>query len=215
MPAPGDLLRVLPAAAEPPARAAFEAIVTRYLTTAVPVRLVETIRSGLEDAGLLDAAALGAADPGEIAEAGTGSGDHRRLTWVAPLRRLAAWWTSRGATVDRADDSSLFEELGALRGIGPATAHAILLFGLGRAVFPVSRPTYRVLLRHGWVDPGADYEEASEAGRQLGGGQTEPLRRLAAGLESIGTEFCRAAAPRCDRCPLKPWLPESGPHSPL
>ena len=35
---------------------------------------------------------------------------------------------------------------------------------------------------------------------------------LAHGMEQLGRRYCRAAAPRCEGCPLECLLPEGGPR---
>ena len=44
------------------------------------------------------------------------------------------------------------EELAGIKGIGPAAADAMVLFALKRPAYPVDRATFRVLVRHGWLD---------------------------------------------------------------
>ena len=115
------------------------------------------------------------------------------------------------ASVPTAD---LRDELRTLRGISPAGVDAILLEGLRRPVFPVDRPSYRILARHGWLDPDAGYDEASDALRRYAPDDPPALQALAVHLDEIGTRFCKASAPKCEACPLRPLLPEGGPLAP-
>src|SRR5262249_44308684 len=96
----------------------------------------------------------------------------------------------------------------------PATADAILLFALGRAAYPVDRGTYRILVRHGWIDTSADYEEVSQLLVRLAGERPDELVRLSRGLVQVARQYCRVGSPRCTRCPLKAVLPEQGPLEP-
>jgi endonuclease-3 related protein len=130
-----------------------------------------------------------------------------------------------GARVDSLFDPDrstdwLRGELAAIRGIGLATADAILLFALKRPSYPVDRATFRVLVRHAWLDPNALYDEARdllvsqavESGDVPDGLAANRLIEVARGMGQLGRRFCRAAGPRCDQCPLEPVLPEGGPR---
>ena len=55
----------------------------------------------------------------------------------------------------RSIDRLAARRAGGVPGIGLAAADAILLFALKRPSYPVDRATYRVLVRHGWLDPSA------------------------------------------------------------
>jgi endonuclease-3 related protein len=197
-------------------RDGFEAIVAAWLERAVESRRVVPVLEGLRDAGLLEPGALGEADPLEIADAVRTRGVPAAAKVVGPLQRLARWVAGRGSAeaLVAVPTEQLREELIGLNGIGPASADAILLFGLRRSVFPVDRASYRVLVRHGWLDPSADYDDARAAWEQPASDSSAALARLSAGLEQVGREFCRAGVARCDRCPLRPFLPARGPLEP-
>jgi endonuclease III related protein len=94
----------------------------------------------------------------------------------------------------------------------------LILYALKRPSYPVDRATFRVLVRHDWLEPTATYEEArdlivdhalNQANLREGDG-ANLLAELAHGMEQLGRRFCRAARPRCDGCPLEPFLPEGG-----
>ena len=95
------------------------------------------------------------------------------------------------------------------RGRGPA---ALLLHGLRRPAYPLDRASYRILVRHGWLDPSADYDEARDVVERLDPDVPEHLARLSAWLERIGREYCRPTIAKCERCPLRSFLPEGGPR---
>jgi endonuclease-3 related protein len=209
---------------EPPAEGLdpFEAIVATALGRALDPRKRDAAVAALRDEGLLDPEALAGSDAAEVDEALRSAGLAVPRTALAPLRRLARW------LVDLHDGSAdalvgpdspvpsdrLREELLALNGVGPSTADALLLFALRRPVYPLDRATYRVLVRHGWVDPDAGYDEARDVVERLAPDDPRTLARLALWFDPLGREFCRAGAPRCDRCPLRPFLPETGPIDP-
>jgi endonuclease-3 related protein len=111
-------------------------------------------------------------------------------------------------------------ELSGIRGIGLATADAIVLFALERPSYPVDRATFRILVRHGWLDVSAGYDEARELlvghaveqGDVPDGEAADRLNDLARGMMQVGRRYCRAAAPKCEQCPLEVVLPEGGPR---
>ncbi len=94
-----------------------------------------------------------------------------------------------------------------------------------RPAYPVDRATFRVLVRHGWLDPTATYDEARDLLLDCASSDAyklderdhveykdlaEDLMELAYGMNQVGRRYCRPAAPRCDECPLVSLLPEGG-----
>lgn len=193
---------------EPTFRGLCEALLGRSLG---PAALRATL-SALEDRGLIEAEELDDADLAELA--GIKGVSSPRI--LKPLQTLAHWVASQGGVEALRDcpTPALREELFRLRGIGEAGVDSILLEGLNRPVFPVDRPVYRILVRHGWVDVDAGYEEASDALRRFAPDDPGALRELRSQLEAIGARYCKVAAPRCEHCPLRPLLPEGGPLTP-
>jgi endonuclease III-like uncharacterized protein len=59
----------------------------------------------------------------------------------------------------RVPTALLREKLLGVNGIGPETADSILLYAGGHESFVVDAYTHRVLARHGWIKPDADYHE--------------------------------------------------------
>lgn len=170
----------------------------------------------LAEGGLLEPQALAEADPAEIVDTLKGSGVSTPARALGPLRRIAAWVVSRqeGSPDPLSDDSistdELREELRGLTGIGPATADEILLVAGHRGAYPVDRATYRILVRHGWLDPTAEYDEARSVMERQGFEDPETLHRLSGWFARIGREFCKPSVAKCERCPLQPFLPEGG-----
>ncbi|MGO9597762.1 MAG: endonuclease III [Isosphaeraceae bacterium] len=188
-------------------------------------RRSSAIVNALDRAGLGRPEVLAGAELFEIADALNEVGARLPTKAVAVLQRLARWFTVEFPTCvefeDRDDDGShagaevvrLREELAAQNGIGPARADAILL-ALGLAVYPVDRGTFRILVRHGWIDAWASYDEARELlSRQLGHSPTE-IETVAHGMTEVGRRFCKPRAPECQACPLAPFLPEREPLEP-
>jgi endonuclease III related protein len=208
---------------EPPASGLdpFEAMVATILDRALVPKKRDAALSALRDNGLLDPQSLAESDPVEAEEALRGVGVTMARA-LAPLRRLARWLVEihHGSAADLAGvdtpiaSDSLREELLALKGIGPATADAVLLFALGRPVYPLDRSTYRVLARHDWIDLDATYDEARGVVERLGLDDPSTLAALSVWFERLGKDYCRASVARCESCPLRPFLPEAGPVDP-
>ena len=90
-------------------------------------------------------------------------------------------------------------------------ADAILLFALERPSYPVDRATYRVLVRHGWLDAAAGYDEARDSWSNGPTGLADEddletadvlCETCPTGWNSSDGQFCRAAA-HCEGCPLE------------
>jgi endonuclease-3 related protein len=197
------------------------ALVSVLLARATDERKAARGLTALSDAGLLDPRELAKADRAEIDDALRSSGVSLPPRVIAPLQRLARWIAERytdengnARGLEAAATESLRAELAALKGIGPATADALLLQALGRPVYPVDRATYRILIRHAWLDTSAGYDEARALVEGPATDDAATLGRLSSGLVRVGRDFCRVQAARCDRCPLRELLPEGGPVDP-
>jgi endonuclease-3 related protein len=191
----------------------FTTLVAAAIRSTGDQRTTERVLAALRDAGLLDAAALDQTSLTELSTvfpAALGAVPPKLLNLLV---KLAKWVESRGGENGwtHVATSELREELLGLKGVGLATADELLLFGLDRAVFPVGRAAYRILARHGWIDETADYDEARELMGGVVGDEPSNLRRFSTWFEMVGREYCRAAAAKCERCPLRPFLPEGGP----
>ena len=101
-------------------------------------------------------------------------------------------------------------ELLAIHGIGPETADSILLYALSRRTFVVDAYTARVLARHGWIDPEADYHQIKDYFESQLAGDAAMFNEYHALLVRLGKEYCRKS-PRCQDCPLEDLLPDGGP----
>jgi len=168
---------------------------------------------------MLEPAKMAAASVGEIQDTLSEAGAKLPPRVAALLRRVAGWFAStfrEPGIGDREGDvatSVLREQLLAVNGIAAGTADAVML-ALGRPCCPIGPGIYRILVRHGWCDITADYDEASETLSRLAGGDVAELDHLVRGLTEVGRRYCGVRAPKCDRCPLLPLLPEAGPIDP-
>ncbi len=199
----------IPAGDDARREGSFEAVVAAYLAQWGEPRAVAQAIDALRDAGWLEPEALADADEAAVADAWREAGSRGLLKVIPALQRLARWASRSLRTT--ASTESLRDGLRALKGIGAASADSILLRGLGRAAYPVDRATYRVLVRHGWLEPTATYDEARSLVEAALPDDPRSLRRLSAALEHVGRLWCRASVARCERCPLRTLLPEGGP----
>jgi endonuclease III related protein len=211
--------------------APFDAMVAVVLERALGGARWRAALDGLGEADLLTPKRLADADLPEIADSLREKGLTVTAKTVAPLKHLARWVAGRRGTgilpveFDDPDKRAvplgwLQEELAAIKGIGQSTADAIVLFALKRPSYPVDRATFRVLVRHGWLDSTASYDDARDLlveramndALELEEQTVTALSDLSQGMEPLGRKFCRAAAPHCTGCPLEHVLPAGGPR---
>jgi endonuclease-3 related protein len=94
-----------------------------------------------------------------------------------------------------------------IRGIGPETADAIVLYAAGYPTFVVDTYTRRFASRHGLAREKAPYDEISALFAAACGGDAETMGELHALLVELGKRYCRPA-PACGECPLRKDLDE-------
>ena len=200
----------------------FEAVLRVPLERMLEATKVAALLEVLREDGFLDPQVLAEADPSELADSLRNAGLNVSDKALLPLRKLGRWIAElhQGAVDEIAGEDSgvsasqLREELLALNGIGPPTADAILLLALDRPVFPLDRAGYRILVRHGWIDNTADYDEARDVVERLAGDDPSTLKAIVDWFDRLGSNFCKTTVPKCDKCPLRPFLPETGPVDP-
>ncbi|MFI5460957.1 MAG: endonuclease III [Isosphaerales bacterium] len=206
--------------------APFEAMIAVLLDRELGGARWSAALDGLDESGLLTPDRLARADIPEISDALREKGVTAPAQTAALLKHLARWLVDHhGGAVDSLFDPHrstdwLRGELAAQSGIGVKGADALLLFALKQPSYPVDRATFRVLVRHAWLDRTESYEEARDLlvdhavdrAEQRDEDPANLLKNLALGMEQLGRRFCRAAAPVCDGCPLESLLPEGGPR---
>jgi endonuclease-3 related protein len=97
-----------------------------------------------------------------------------------------------------------------LRGLGPETVDAIILYAVQRPLFVADAYTRRVLARHGFVSEAADYHQAQEFLHAHLPPDTSLFNEFHALLVAVGKKHCKPQSPRCAGCPLEEFLPEGG-----
>jgi endonuclease-3 related protein len=206
--------------------APFEAMVAVLLDRELGPARRKAALYGLDEAGLLTPLRLVESDIPQIRDALRDQGVSASPGAIAPLLHLARWLVQHhGGRVEALFDPHrstawLRGEFATIKGIGPAAADALILYAMKQPSYPVDRATFRVLVRHGWLDPTATYDEARDLLVDHAIDFAEPprqdpanlLRNLATGMEQLGRRFCRVASPYCDGCPLESVLPDGGPR---
>ena len=113
-----------------------------------------------------------------------------RLT-LAPLKR----WSDRECE----------DFLVSLPGVGKKVARCVMMYALGRQVFPVDEHCWRVSRRLGWIRQTRRNRSGSPRdGERLQSNIPPELRySLHVNMVSLGREYCVAQRPRCGECVLK------------
>jgi endonuclease-3 len=96
------------------------------------------------------------------------------------------------------ESETVKKTIGRLKGMGPKTVHCLLLFGLGRDVFPVDTHILRVGKRLGFIPGRMDAEKA-----HLWMGPLHPKGKslsLHLNLIQFGRSVCKARNPKCLNC---------------
>ena len=100
-----------------------------------------------------------------------------------------------------ATDEEAFSYLASLDGVGKKTAAVVLLFGLGRDVFPVDTHIHVIAQRLALVPEGTSRDGVFETMKALvPGGKAHSLHL---NLIRLGKERCRRRSPACAGCPLR------------
>jgi endonuclease III related protein len=134
--------------------------------------------------------------------------------------------------------NELRAELLALNGIGPETADSILLYAGNHPVFVVDAYTRRIVERHGLFPPQAKYDQIRDAFEQALSSERAPsdlrlhedrptihspsrmsnAKRSALAqrfndmhglIVQVGKHTCLSKIARCERCPLRAFLPQT------
>jgi endonuclease-3 related protein len=122
------------------------------------------------------------------------------------LKNFLGWmfdqYQGRPEAIGNANVYSLRQELLSINGIGPETADSILLYALDMPVFVVDTYSCRVLVRHGLIEAGADYEQLQQLFEANLAQDVKLFNEYHALLVRLGKEHCRPK-PNCKDCPLE------------
>lgn len=88
-----------------------------------------------------------------------------------------------------------------LPGVGPKAARCVMMYSLGRELFPVDSHCRRIMDRLGYLPAGVDRKKAHDVLQDF---VPPPIRAsLHINLVHHGRTICSPGAPRCDICPLR------------
>jgi endonuclease III related protein len=193
-----------------PGKTQFEVIVGAILTQNASWTNVERAISRLREAGLLSPRALGTFPLRRLEGLIRSSGYFRQKA-----RKLKAFCeflrTEYGDSLKRMFETPtivLREKLLGVFGIGPETADSILLYAGDHPVFVVDAYTQRMLLRHGWTDENAKYDDIRWMFEREFAGDVKRFNEFHALIVNTGKNFCRTHDPLCQQCPLGRYLEE-------
>ena len=100
------------------------------------------------------------------------------------------------------DMHTLREEIVAVKGIGPETADAILLYAGSKPVFVVDAYTHRIFARHDIIAAEEGYHEIQEYFSLALPEDVALFNEYHALIVRTGKEFCKKGNPLCSNCPL-------------
>lgn len=128
------------------------------------------------------------------------------------ILRLAAEQSGGEPTLDflrRLPTTQAERWLVSLPGVGLKTARCVLLFALGRKVFPVDTHAYRVLSRLGLVPRWASLTSARAHDYLQALVRPKDRKDLHVYLIAHGRSVCRPVNPRCGSCPIERLCPKA------
>ena len=101
-----------------------------------------------------------------------------------------------------------------LPGVGKKVARCVLMYSLGRQVFPVDTHCWRIARRLGWVRPTQKDRHCAPRDMDRLQSKIPPELRysLHVNMISLGREICTPSSPRCDECPASALCPKTGVH---
>ncbi len=147
---------------------------------------------------------LALAPPGDIADVIRmgGLADIKARRIGETIRKIRSDFGSVSlAALDAMDDARAFDYLTSLPGVGPKTAACVLLFALGRPVFPVDTHVHRVSNRMGLV---ATANPAATQAMLMPAVPHDIVYQLHMNMVTHGRNTCKAGRPVCVRCLLQP-----------
>ncbi len=194
-----------------PGESPWEVMIGAVLVQNTAWKNVERAIANLRKADLVDPRRLLALPAEELAELVRPAGYFRLKT--KRLRGLMQFvvrhYDGSLDALRTADWRQLREKLLGVDGIGPETADSILLYALEHPALVVDTYTKRVFARHGWIGYDADYHQLQEHLESELPVDAAIYNELHALLVNVGHHYCRRQ-PKCDNCPLRDLLPESG-----
>lgn len=188
-----------------PGETPLEILVGAVLTQNTNWSNVTRAISNLRERGLLTFDALVDAPVAEVADCIRPSGYYNlKAVRLANLLRMIAVQYHGDLLALLADDTARARtHLLSVKGIGPETADAILLYAGNHAVFVVDAYTHRILSRHGLAPEECDYAELQEILTSSLPADYRIYNEYHALLVRTGKDYCKKNNPLCGNCPLQ------------
>ncbi len=194
-----------------PARTRLEVIVGAILTQNTSWRNATLALAKLRKAGRLSWGGLRKASLAELENCVRPAGFYTQK--ARTIRNIVLWLGRR----HRGSLNALFSlpasevraQLLSLKGLGPETADAILLYAGRQPFFVADAYTRRILSRHGLFSEATSYGEAQRYLHQHLPADHRVYNEFHALLVEVGKQYCKRQAPACKQCPLAPYLPDS------
>lgn len=187
-----------------PGETQFELITGAVLTQNTNWGNVEKAIANLKSAELLTPKKLHDIEVSELAELIRPAGYFNIK--AKRLKSFVNWlfenYDGKLSELENVDTERLRAELLGIKGVGRETADSILLYAFDREIFVVDAYTARVAIRHGLIEPEADYEQLRELFQSNLLPEAKMFNEYHALLVRVGKEFCRPKA-RCAGCPLE------------
>lgn len=188
-----------------PGETPFEIVVGAVLTQNTNWTNVAKAIANLRQRGLLNFSALCSAPLAEVSECIRPSGyfnvKANRLHGL--LRMITEHYNGDLDELFADSTHSARQHLLSVKGVGPETADAILLYGGNHPVFVVDAYTHRVFSRHKLVAEECGYDELQEAFTARLPQDRQLFNEYHALIVMVGKDFCKKGTPLCENCPLK------------
>ncbi|MHC4556481.1 MAG: endonuclease III domain-containing protein [Planctomycetota bacterium] len=186
-----------------PGETPFEITTGAILTQNTSWANVEKAITNLKSADCLNPEGLHNLDLSQLAELIRPAGYYNIK--AKRLKNFVSWlfdnYEGELTNLESIDTERLRAELLAIKGVGRETADSILLYVFNRAIFVVDAYTARITVRHGLIEPDADYEQLRELFESNLPRDVRLFNEYHALLVRTGKEFCKPKA-KCACCPL-------------
>lgn len=194
-----------------PARTRLEIILGAILTQNTSWQNAARALKKLRQAGLLALTRLKSARLSEIEAHIRPAGFFRQK--ARTIRNFLDWLEGKSAgslnTVFNRPGGDLRRELLGIKGLGPETVDAIMLYAAGQPHFIADAYTRRILNRHGLLAEEAGYSLAQQFLHAHLPADPKMFNEYHALLVEVGKRHCRRSEPICRGCPLEGFLTDS------
>ncbi len=166
----------------------------------------------LREAGLLNVARLQTASRARLETCVRPAGFYRQK--AGAIRNFLDWLecSCQGslARLFARPAAEIRQDLLRVKGLGPETVDAILLYAGRQPFFVADAYTRRIMARHELVPPQASYAEVQDFLHRHLPGDSALFSEYHALLVEVGKRFCKRQVPDCAACPLGDFLPRPG-----